>query len=148
MVCKCKRAKVFRKNVHEQLAHLRELWNDPEYSQALYECPKTGAQWLRDAPFPYLHGGGPTILRKLPLKPDFSYYIRIQIDLACRCLAISQLNGDAAAEYAQFHLKKQANGEDASKLNFSCPVTKLTWIMDFARSRVPCGGMPILTKMS
>jgi len=105
MVCKCKRANIFRKNVDENLAHLRELWNDPEYCQALYECPKTGAQWLRDAPFPYLHGGGPTILRKLPLKPDFSHYIRHQIDLACRCLAISQLNGDAAAEYAQFHLK-------------------------------------------
>jgi hypothetical protein len=148
MVCKCKRATIFRKNVAEHMAHLSELWNDPEYCQALYECPKTGAQWLRDAPFSHLHGGGPIVLRKLPLKPDFSHYIRRQIDLACRCLAISQLKGDAAAEYAQFHLEEKSNSLENCQIQFQCPITELCWTMDFSFSRVPCGGMPVLTKMS
>jgi hypothetical protein len=147
MACKCKRAQIIRNRVDEFLPHLRELWVDAESSQALYECPETKAQWLRNSPFSYLHDPGPPVFRKLPLKPDFSYYINAEKDLACRCLAVSQLAGDQAAEYAQFHLDQRAEDLDACKLEFLCPVTNLDWIMDFSSSRVRCGGVPILTKV-
>jgi hypothetical protein len=148
MFCKCKRAQIIKNEVDEHIAHLRELWKDPDQRQTLYECPETGAQWLRDYPHSNLHGGGPAVLRKLPLKPDFSCYIRRKVDLACRCLAISKLVGDEAAEYAQFHLEKKAEDADICKIDFRCPITNLYWIMDFSLSRVPCGGAPILTKVA
>lgn len=130
------------------MAHLRELWNDPAHCQTLYECPKTGTQWLRDVPFSFWPGGGPIILRKLPLQPDFSYYIKGQKDLACRCLAIKELSGDQAAEYAQFHLEEKSRNLKNCQIQFQCLITGFDWIMDFSFSRVPCGGMPVLTKMS
>jgi hypothetical protein len=147
MACKCKRAQIIRKGAGEFVAHLSEVWVDPELGQALYECPITMAQWLRVFPFPQFPSGGPPVFRKLPLKPDFSCYLRSKVDLACRCLAITQLAGDAAAEYAQYHLEKQAQDLEACALQLWCPVTKLDWIMEFSYSRVPCGGMPILTKV-
>jgi hypothetical protein len=72
--------------------------------------------------------------------------VRLKTDLACRCLAISKLTGDAAAEYAQFHLEKKAEDVSACTIEFRCPITNLFWAMEFPSTRVPCGGIPILSK--
>ncbi len=149
MSCRCKSAKVIKRKAHvaDHLVHLRELWNDPLRLQTLYQCPETGAQWLRHFTGLYF-GGEPAILRRLPLEPAFSYYVRGQVELACRCLAISGLSGNAAAEYAQFHLEKTIKDVNGCKIEFRCPVTNLHWIMEFSSSRIPCGGIPVLSKVA
>lgn len=147
MRCRCRSAQMIKRksSAADLLPHLRELWSDPLSRQTLYECPETGMQWLRESVGLYLNGD-PIVYRRLPLTLDFSHYLGRKFDLACRCLAISELSGAAAAEYAQFHLLKTAENINECKIEFHCPVTSQPWVMHFPSTRVRCGGIPVLIK--
>jgi hypothetical protein len=49
----------------DYLEHLRLVEVNNDTWEAVYECPKTGSQWLEAYPDSGAHGGGASLLRRI-----------------------------------------------------------------------------------
>ena len=67
--------------------------------------------------------------------------------MKCKCLAITELDGAEAKQYADQHLLEVTTDAVNWTVEYVCPETKRRFLLDYPQSELHGGGPPRLTPM-
>ena len=65
--------------------------------------------------------------------------------MKCKCVSITELNGAAAKQYADEHLTELKTDAVNWTVEYVCPETRRTFLLDYPQSELHGGGPPRLT---